>query len=80
MPQCRVKHTRIETSKAKSLVLNKSSVKGTLPVESKETLKQIKTHKQTNKQTNKKNNNNKKQKAKTNERERKDAFKNGCSM
>ena len=28
-------------------------MKGTLPVESKETLKQIKTHKQTNKQTNK---------------------------
>ena len=52
-------------------------MKGTLPVESKETLKQIKTHKQTNK---KNNNNNKKQKAKTNERERKDAFKNGCSM
>ena len=53
MPHCRVKQLRIETSKAKSLVLNKSSVKGTLTVESKETLKQIKTHKQTNKQTNK---------------------------
>ena len=51
MPHCRVKQLRIETSKAKSLVLNKSSVKGTLPVESKETLKQIKTQKQTNKQT-----------------------------
>ena len=51
MPHCRVKQLRIETSKAKSLVLNKSSVKGTLTVESKETLKQIKTHKQTNKQT-----------------------------
>ena len=50
-------------------------MKVTLPVETKETLKQIKTHKQTNKQTNKQNNNNKKQKAKTNERERKDAFK-----
>ena len=76
MPHCRVKHTRIETSKAKSLVLNKSSVKGTLPVESKETLKQIKTHKQTNKQTKQQ----QQQKAKTNERERKDAFKSGCSM
>ena len=51
MPHCRVKQLRIETSKAKSLVLNKSSVKGTLTVESKETLKQIKTHKRTNKQT-----------------------------
>ena len=55
---------------------NLSPVKGTLPVESKETLKQIKTHKQTNKQTKQQ----QQQKAKTNERERKDAFKSGCSM
>ena len=47
---------------------NLSSVKGTLPVESKETLKQIKTHKQTNKQTNKQNNNNNKKQKQTKER------------
>ena len=56
-------------------------MKGTLTVESKETLKQIKTHKQTNKQTNKTTTGTTtKQKAKTNERERKDAFQNGGSM
>ena len=42
MPHCSVKHTRSETSKAMSLVLNKSSLQDTLTVESKETLNQIK--------------------------------------
>ena len=71
---CRIKHTRSETWKAKNLVLNKSSVQGTLPVESKETLNQIKKNTQTNKQNN---NNNK---TKTNRREKKEAFKSGGLM
>ena len=75
---CRIKHTRSETWKAKNLVLNKSSVQGTLPVESKGTLKQIKKNTQTNKQNNNNNNNN--NKTKTNEREKKEAFKSGGLM
>ena len=75
MPHCRAKHTRSETLKAKSLVLNRSSVQGTLAVENKETLNQIK---QTNKQI--KTTTTTKQKTTTNERERKEAFKSGGSM
>ena len=76
LPHCRVKHTRSETLKAKSLVLNRSSVQGTLAVENKETLNQIK---QTNKQI-KTTTTTTKQKTTTNERERKEAFKSGGSM
>ena len=61
--------------KAKSLVLNWPSGQGTLAVESKETLNQIK---KTNKQI--KTTTTTKQKTTTNERERKEAFKSGGSM
>ena len=71
MPHWRVKHTRSETLKAKGLVLNRSSVQGTLVVESKETLNQIK--KQTNKRI--KTTTTTKQKTTTNKRESKEAFK-----
>ena len=82
LPHCGVKHTRSETSKAMSLVLNKSSLHDTLTVESKETLNQIKKQ-QPNKQiktTTTATKLNKKQKTRTNERERKEAFKSGGSM
>ena len=78
LPHCRVKHTRNKTLKAKSLVLNRSSAQGTLAVESKETLNQIKKQ-QTNKQI-KATATTTKQKTTTNKRERKEAFKSGGSM
>ena len=77
MPHYQVKHTTSETLKAKSLVLNKSSVQGTLAIESKEALNQIK--KTTNKQI-KTTTTTTKQKTTTNKRERKEAFKSGGSM
>ena len=84
MPHCSVKHTRSEASKAKSLVLNKLSLQDKLAVESKETLNQIKkNNNQTNKQiktTTTATKLNKKQKTRTNERQRKEAFKSGGSM
>ena len=84
LPHCSVKHTRSEASKAKSLVLNKLSLQDKLAVESKETLNQIKkNNNQTNKQiktTTTATKLNKKQKTRTNERQRKEAFKSGGSM
>ena len=84
LPHCSVKHTRSEASKAKSLVLNKLSLQDKLAVESKETLNQIKKkNNQTNKQiktTTTATKLNKKQKTRTNERQRKEAFKSGGSM
>ena len=77
MPHCHAKHTRSETLKAKSLVLNRSSVQGTLAVENKETLNPIK---QTNKQIKTTTTTTTKQKTTTNERERKEVFKSGGSM
>ena len=84
LPHCSVKHTRSEASKVKSLVLNKLSLQDKLAVESKETLNQIKkNNNQTNKQiktTTTATKLNKKQKTRTNERQRKEAFKSGGSM
>ena len=84
LPHCSVKHTRSEASKAKSLVLNKLSLQDKLAVESKETLNQIKkNNNQTNKQiktTTTATKLNKKQKTRTNERQRKEALKSGDSM
>ena len=84
LPHCSVKHTRSEASKAKSLVLNKLSLQDELAVESKETINQIKkNNNQTNKQiktTTTATKLNKKQKTRTNERQRKEAFKSGGSM
>ena len=84
LPHCSVKHTRSEASKAKSLILNKLSLQDKLAIESKETLNQIKkNNNQTNKQiktTTTATKLNKKQKTRTNERQRKEAFKSGDSM
>ena len=84
LPHCSVKHTRSEASKAKSLVLNKLSLQDKLAIESKETLNQIKkNNNQTNKQiktTTTATKLNKKQKTRTNEWQRKEAFKSGDSM
>ena len=84
LPHCSVKHTRSEASKAKSLILNKLSLQDKLAIESKESLNQIKkNNNQTNKQiktTTTATKLNKKQKTRTNERQRKEAFKSGGSM
>ena len=80
LPHCSVKHTRSEASKAKSLVLNKLSLQDKLAVESKETLNQIKKNNKQIKTTTTATKLNKKQKTRTNERQRKEALKSGDSM